>query len=214
MTINQKNKSNFLKSSFHYNKKCAFDRKCFTHKDKTNGIFCKFLKKYIGKNNINVLCLDSELTKTSNMLIDEKITTKENIILIEGNKKNHLKQNSKGFNSIFGNCNDVITEYYLDKFDGIYLDAIGFVCSVSKLVFESIKNNLTNDKCVIGYTFVRRGNIKGSKFETAYGEFLEKRNLLLENYGYKLIDSESYSYGAPRKKQANMFTEFIYVEKK
>ena len=147
-----------LKSEFDYKKLCAFDRKCFFHKDITNRIFCNMLKNHMIKKLNNILCLDSTLVKTSNMLIGENLTTKENIILIEGNKKNYQKHISNGFNSIYGSCIDVIKEYYFNKFDGIYLDAIGSIENVSELVFETIKNNLPNDKCIIGYTFVKRGS--------------------------------------------------------
>jgi hypothetical protein len=216
MTIKNNINKKFVKKSIlnlNYKKLCAFDRKCFTHKDKTNEIFCRMIKNYKNNNFNNILCLDSSLTKTSNMLIQENLTTKKNIILIEANKKNHQKHISNGFNSILGSCNNVLGEYYFNKFDGIYLDAIGTVETVGELVFDTLKNNLTNDKCVIGYTFVKRGRIKGSKFETSYNEFMKKFNLLLNKYGYKLIDSKSYSYGSPKTGQANMFSEFVFVEK-
>lgn len=201
------------KLNFNYKKLCAFDRKCFDHKDKTNGIFCAMLKKYINKNQNDILCLDSALTKTSNMLIDENLTTKKNITLIEANKKNHQKHISNDFFSIFGYCKDIIEKNYLGKFDGIYLDAIGTISTVSELIFSTITKKLTNDKCIIGYTFVKRSRIKGSRFESSYNQFMEKLDTILKIHGYKLIDSESYSYGSPKTGQANMFTEFIYVEK-
>lgn len=204
------------KLNLNYKKLCAFDRKCFNHKDKSNTLFGNKIKNNSTNTNArknNILCLDSSLTKTSNMLIEKNLTTKENIILIEGNKKNHQKHILNGFNSIYGNCIDVIKEHNLGKFDGIYLDAIGTVGTVSELVFESIKNNLTNDKCIIGYTFVKRSSIKGSKFENSYKEFMEKFIALLNNYGYKIIDSVSNEYGSPRTGQANMFTEFVCIER-
>lgn len=199
-------------SNFKYTKLCAFDRKCFTHKDKTNEMFCNMIKNNLKKDYNNILCLDSALTKTSNMLIDKNITQKENIILIEANKNNHKKQITNGFNSIFGKYDEVIQNYYLDKFDGIYLDAIGSVKTVSELVFDTVKKNLTNNDCVIGYTFSRRGK-KGETFSSSYEIFRKKFNLKLKKLGYKVIDSESYIYGSPRTKQANMFTEFICLTK-
>ena len=209
----KKNKKKIIKSIHNYKKLCAFDRKCFIHKDKTNKIFRDMLKNNTDKNINNILCLDSSQTKTSNMLISENLSTIENIILIEGNKSNYKKHISNGFNSIYGNCLDVIKQYYFDKFDGIYLDAIGSVDTVSELVFESIKNNLINDRCVIGYTFVKRGRIKGVNFETSYKQFMKNFIELLNINGFKIIDSESYKYGSPRTGQANMFTEFVCVEK-
>ena len=218
MTTNKKNINlkKIKKNNFNYKKLCAFDRKCFVHKDITNGIFCKMLKKYKdnNSNNNSILCLDSALTKTSNMLIDKNLTKKENIILIEANKKNYQKHISNGFISIHGNCIDIIKEHYFNIFDGIYLDAIGTVETVSELVFESVKNNLTNNKCIIGYTFVKRNRTNGSNFKISYNTFMKKLNELLNNKRFKIIDSESYTYGNPRTGQANLFTEFLYIEKK
>lgn len=209
-----KTKKNFVqKSFFKYKKLCAFDRKKFIHKNITNKMFCDMLKNYKNTNSNNILCLDSSLTKTSNMLISNNLTSKNKILLIEGNKNIHQKHISNGFVSINGNCIDVIKEYYLDNFDGIYLDAIGTIETVSNLVFESIKNNLTSNKCIIGYTFVKRYRTKGMNFDTSYKNFMQNFVMLLNKFGSKIIDSKSYSYGSPRKGQANMFTEFVYIEK-
>lgn len=206
-----------VNSQFKYSKLCAFDRKCFIHKDKTNKMFCDMIIKNLSsQENKKILCLDSAKTKTSNMLISNGICTKQNIVLIEANNSTYQKHVSNGFNCIQGNCSDILTQYQFNPMDGIYLDAIGSVGTVGQLVFDALTNiiNKSNtNRCVLGYTFVKRGKSKGQTFISTYGNFLFKFNCLLSNYNYKITDTESYSYGNPKNGQACMFTEFVCIEK-
>lgn len=205
------------KSLFKYKKLCAFDRKCFTHKDKTNKMFCDMIvKNIISTQYKKILCLDSSIAKTSNMLISKNITSKDNIILIEANNSTHQTHLSNGFSCIQGNCANVFTNYYFNSMDGIYLDAIGSVETVGCIVFDAVKHiinkNKTN-KCVLGYTFAKRGRTKGQTFNSTYNDFFSKFTDLIHKCNYKIIDSDSYSYGSPKTGQACMFTEFVCIEK-
>ncbi len=215
-----KTNANSKTSEFVYKRKCAFDRKCFSHKDITNGIFCNMLKQFIGTGPENkILCLDSSLAKTSTMLIDQGLTKKKNITLIEGNQKVYKTHILNGFNCIYGNCANVITtnlQIGCVGYDGIYLDAIGTTETIGQIVFDTVKNVIIKSnisKCILGYTFVRRSHKKGQTFISSYNEFILELNNLLDNFGYKISKSEQYSYGSPKTGQANMFTEFLFVEK-
>jgi len=211
-----------VKKSFKYKKLCAYDRKCFTHKDTTNKMFCDMILKNLSKTKLvggeekKILCLDSSIRKTSNMLISKNITNKNNILLIEANKNTYQKHMANGYNCLFGDCKNILSEYKFGYQDGIYLDAIGSVETVGQMVFDTVNNIIKKNnikECVLGYTFVKRGNKLGQKFTNSHNTFQIKLKELLEKFEYSITDSNSYSYGNPRIGQANMFTEFICIKK-
>ncbi len=174
---------------------------------------------HIPKSQRKIVALDSKETKTSKALLCEDLVEKDNIILIEGNCNVNKFHIQNGYNSIYGECKDILGSQHLNdimsKVDAIYLDAIGCPETVGELVSAFNNNYLKkNDRCVIGYTFTKR-NKKGHTFLNSYNTFFKKFKSEIKNLGFKLNEKPiSYSYGNPKKHQANMFTEFVSVTRK
>jgi len=192
------------------------------NKDKTNEKLSNIANRNLcvnklNKRDITLLCFDYKKQKTSNKLILDGITTKNNILLIENNDEVYQNHILSGFNCLFGECKNLLPNYNFSPYDIIYLDAVSSVDTVSKMIFDAFnhiikKNNMT--KCIFGYTFAKRCRVKGETFDSKNQKFYKTFNALLKKSGYKITDSDENSYGSPITGQAAMFTKILCINKK